>query len=91
MNCANARIGEVRFGQTIATHEFTQLAEGLERNTFRAKSINQLIDPTHVALSKSATMASIWLRNSLWRATMWAISALRAVMSTVSRVSSFST
>ncbi len=51
----------------------------------------ELVDLTHEVPSRSATMASIAVRSSDWRATMPAISAFSTVMSTTSRVSSRST
>jgi len=51
----------------------------------------QFIDAAHLVPSRSATIASIEVRSSAWRATMRAISAFNAAMSTTSRVSSCST
>jgi hypothetical protein len=91
MDRTNALVGEVDLWHAVAAHENGNFAERLEHNTIRVQLRDQLIEPTHWSPSMSATVASMAARSSLCRVTMRAISLFRSAMSTVSRVSSFST
>ena len=63
----------------------------LKCHPIRAKLPDELLQPAHASTSISAMILSISARRVSSRATIWAISALSAVMSTFSRVSSAST
>src|SRR4051794_39215991 len=84
-------IHTIRLREAPSPHELADLAEAPMRYPVRAMLRDQIVDPTHDVPSRSATISSMTARRSDWWATMPAISAFSAAMSTASRVSSAST
>ena len=92
VDAANAGFREVRLGHPVTANQFGNVSQRLELDAVRAKLGDQAVNAAHArSPSRSATMASICVRSSACRATMWAISALSAEMSTASVVSGCST
>ena len=92
VDCADTSFREVALLKAVAANKLADFSERLELHPVRAMLSDETIDPIHAASpSRSATIASMAARNSACRATIPAILALSALMSTASLVSSCST